>query len=68
MVTFMSNKVGARAYFTCVTAPVLFPHFRRVLKRRMQMWDDDKLEEFIQEAELCDLIKMQEMVELYTYW
>ena len=24
------------------------------MKRRMQLWDDDKLEELIQEAELCD--------------
>ena len=27
---------------------------RRLIKRHMQMWKDDLLEEFIQEAELCD--------------
>ena len=27
---------------------------RRLIKRRLQMWKDDQLEQLIQEAELCD--------------
>ena len=32
---------------------------RRLIKRRLQMWKDDLLEELIQEAELCDKKNVQ---------
>ena len=47
---------------------------RRLLKRRMQMWKDDLLEELIQEAELCDkkmpksVSKMPEEKAIKVFW